>query len=194
MGKPEINEYQFLRDFLSSSLFSDFPLMEGFSDTKAIFVIDTFKKYGVSSMWKGDVIKTVIGDRLIEAVARNVGHGENHGFGFPHDLIGKLEQEFESQINEGLIVDALLWGYDISIDDYDTIIISRGNEREYYYQNKKNTMELISYSTLASWAYKALERQFYKEYKNLNNYILNRIPQDNWSSILGKGTSIEEYL
>lgn len=193
MEKPEIKEYQFLRNFLSSSLFSDFPLMDGFSDTKAIFVIDICKKHEVSSIWKGDVIKAVIGDRLIEAVARNVGHGENHGFGFPHDLLGKLEHEFDSQINEGLIVDALLWGYDISIDDYDTIIISKGNEQEYYYQNKKHTMELISYSTLSSWAYKALERQFYQEYERLKTLILN-IPQDNWSQILSKDETIEKYL
>lgn len=192
MKKTSPFEFQFLKELLSPSLFSEFPLMEGFNDKKALFVIDTCKQHIGQTKWWEDDISTMMRDRLIEAVARNVGSSENYGFGFPNDLLDNINTKLEFEINERLIQDILYWGNGMS--EYSMVTISNDKNELYFFQSNKETRELISYSTMASLTYNVLKLSLYYEYERLKNFILTKIPFEAWKSILNEGESIEKYL
>ncbi len=126
------HQYPNLHNFLNRSLFSLFPVSEGFSDKTALQFIDICKEHGVYQLWEHDDINTLIGNSLIESIARNVGSGENYGFGFPNDFLEKLEHEIESEIDEGLLNEILSWGSIISLHDYNRLSIQDGDDTEYF--------------------------------------------------------------
>lgn len=158
MKKTSPFDFQYLKDFLSPSLFSEFPSMEGFNDKKALFVIETCKQHMGQSPWWEDEISSTMRDKLIEAVARNVGSGENYGSGFPNDLLDKINNKLEFEINEKLIQDILFWGY--GMPEYTMVTISNTKNEQYFFQSKKEPKELISYSTMAALAYNILNKVY----------------------------------
>lgn len=179
-----------LNELLSVSLFSQSNLMEGFSDKKALQVIEVCKKHLKYSNNDGE-IKHLMNNILIEALARNVGSGENYGFGFPYDFLKKIEHKMASEINEFLIYEIMEWGYGMA--DHDFITITKNKQEEYFFHSEKAPRELISYQTMSNLAYGAIEKSFNLEYERFQSKVLG-IPIKEWSGIISKDETIDKYL
>lgn len=184
--------YPFLAEFLSPSLFSILPLMEGFNDTKALLVVETLKQHVNQSKFKDDEISLILRNKLIESIGRNVGQGENHGSGFPFDLMERLKNNLEFDINEGLIEDVMAWGN--SPINYEFVTLINDKQEEYYFQTKDKPLELVPYTKVANLSYEILEKAFEDEFAKLEMFILTEIPADVWENILSKDEKIEKYL
>jgi hypothetical protein len=181
--------FSLLKDLLSVSIFSVSLFPEGFSDTKAVYVIDTCKPLLEK---QNDEIENLIVSLLLESFARNVGSGENYGSGFPYDLMERIETKIHGEISENLICDILEWAFNIS--DHRLIEIQRDDERVYYFENLTDKRELIAYSTMADLAYRAIAMKFETTYEIFKMKILCRVPSDSWTPVLDKGENIEKFL
>lgn len=190
MEAQESVRFPRLNELLNISLFSQSNLMEGFSDKKALQVIEVCKKH-IKYTENGGEIRPLISNILIESLARNVGSCENYGLGFPIDFLKKIEHKMASEINEFLIYEIMEWGY--GMDDHDFITITKSKQEEYFFQSKKEPRELISYQTMSVLAYKAIENSFDLEYECFQRRILE-IPGDEWTGILGKDETMDKYL
>lgn len=185
------NTYPALNELLKQSLFSRSDLMEGFSDRKALATIKVLKEYWTDQVNENSFI-LLIDNLLIESVARNVGHGENRGAGFPFDLIDKIENNFNYEINEALVLEVLYWVF--GIKQYKLIKESTLNDDNFYFHNLINRQELILYSTFSNIAFISLKKVFNQRYNLICETILNEIPSKYWVNIIEKDQSIEDYL
>lgn len=190
MEVQEKLRYPRLGELLGVSLFSQTNFTEEFSDEKALKVINLCRKY-ISFTSQDGEIKPLMNNILIEALARNVGSGENYGFGFPYDFLEKIEHHLETDVNEFLIYEIMEWGYGMA--DHDFITITKNKEVEYFFQSEKEQRELISYQTMSTLAYKTIESNFDMEYERFQRRILE-IPGDEWKGIVDKDETIEKYL
>lgn len=186
MEKNKIS-YPVINDLLKQSLFSQTNFMEGFSDTKALATIDLLKESHINHVSE-DSITQLIDKLLIESIGRNVGHSENHGTGYPFDLLDKFENKFEGEIDESLILEILDWKF--GIKKYKLI----ENSDELYFQNASNPKERIQYSTFSKVAFKTIENAFKNRYELICKMALHEIPTIKWVNIIGKDQSIEDYL
>ncbi|MFO0356993.1 MAG: hypothetical protein ACK50A_08570 [Sphingobacteriaceae bacterium] len=186
MEKNKIN-YPVINELLKQSLFSQSSLMEGFSDVKALATIDLLKESYISQVPE-DSITQLIDKLLIESIGRSVGHGENHGAGFPFDLLEKFENKFEGEIDETLIIEVLNWKF--SITSYKLV----ENSDDIYFQNTSIPAERILYSTFSKIAFKTIANAFIERYELICKIALHEIPSIKWMNIIGKEHTIEDFL
>lgn len=188
--KSEVKpRFPHLENILKTSLFSQVTLTDNFSDKKALAFIEACKGYVDANQSE---VQSLIKNLLLESIARNIGAGENYGSGFPYDYLEKLNHKLSTEIDEGLLCDILEWGYNMT--DLEMVTISKNNLDEYFFQNKKEPRELISYETICVISQRAFESQFYLEYERLTNIILCNIPAKAWITVIAKEETIEKYL
>jgi len=186
------NKFSLLQTFLNRSLFSILPVSVDFDDKKALSVIELINGYTQQFEFNDEVIMQSIRHRLIEAIGRNVGQGEDYGSGFPFDLMEKYQNELEFNIETELIDDILEWSNTSTFYEFATL--TTDETVEYFYRVKEKPLELIPYSTVALLSFEIIENAFQSEFKELEQLCMIKIPDFKWKEILDKGDSIEKYL